>query len=96
MLNAGGIAKALLYFHTEELNNFLYTFFLPLVIDSPVSFRYGHKEEVQVRLLFLTCVFSSAGSPDRFSKLLHDIREMDTPASKARVFINVFYQPFLL
>ena len=26
--------------------------------------RFSHKEQVQVRLTFLTCVYSSAGSPD--------------------------------
>lgn len=30
--------------------------------------RYSHSAEVQVRLQFLTCVFSTLGSPDHFSK----------------------------
>lgn len=39
----------------------------------PASFsrllcRYSHSAEVQVRLQFLTCVFSTLGSPDHFSK----------------------------
>lgn len=33
--------------------------------------RYSHKEEVQVRLLFLTCVFSSIVSPDGFRKYMY-------------------------
>lgn len=32
--------------------------------------RYSHSAEVQVRLQFLTCVFSTLGSPDHFSKSL--------------------------
>ncbi|KAL5008333.1 hypothetical protein ScPMuIL_013914 [Solemya velum] len=34
---------------------------------------YSHKEEVQVRLLFLTCVFSSMGSPDCFRLNLEQV-----------------------
>lgn len=32
-----------------------------------IIFRYSHKEQIQVRLSFLTCVFSAMGSPDGFS-----------------------------
>lgn len=34
----------------------------------PYGRRYSHSAEVQVRLQFLTCVFSTLGSPDHFSK----------------------------
>lgn len=34
----------------------------------PCGRRYSHSAEVQVRLQFLTCVFSTLGSPDHFSK----------------------------
>lgn len=34
----------------------------------PCACRYSHSAEVQVRLQFLTCVFSTLGSPDHFSK----------------------------
>lgn len=34
----------------------------------PRGCRYSHSAEVQVRLQFLTCVFSTLGSPDHFSK----------------------------
>ena len=37
---------------------------------SPV-FRYVYKEEIQVRLQFLTWVFSMVGSPEGFRKFLH-------------------------
>uniref|UniRef100_A0A3P9L1X7 Ubiquitin carboxyl-terminal hydrolase 34 n=1 Tax=Oryzias latipes TaxID=8090 RepID=A0A3P9L1X7_ORYLA len=33
------------------------------------KFAYGHSAEVQVRLQFLTCVFSTLGSPDHFLSL---------------------------
>lgn len=35
--------------------------------------RYSHSAEVQVRLQFLTCVFSTLGSPDHFSKIQLDL-----------------------
>ena len=38
------------------------------------NFRYTRKEEIQVQLHFLSCIFSSAGSPDNFSK--SDIRHV--------------------
>lgn len=34
--------------------------------------RYSHSAEVQVRLQFLTCVFSTLGSPDHFSKFFNE------------------------
>ncbi len=37
---------------------------------NPVCLRYSHSAEVQVRLQFLTCVFSTLGSPDHFSEHL--------------------------
>lgn len=43
-------------------------------LDSCLSVcRYSHSAEVQVRLQFLTCVFSTLGSPDHFrkSRVLH-------------------------
>lgn len=41
-----------------------------LLILWMVLCRYSHSAEVQVRLQFLTCVFSTLGSPDHFSKIL--------------------------
>lgn len=54
---------------------------------SKFSFRYSHSAEVQVRLQFLTCVFSTLGSPDHFSEYFK-LSYHKTTQSKAKILLN--------